>query len=453
MSEFSVAAVVLAAGLGTRMKSELPKVMHPVCGRPMLRHVLDLMAEVGVSRRVVVSGPDTPAVADLAEACGARVAVQVERLGTAHAVLAAQDALSDHDGDILVAFGDTPMITAATVRRALDARRSAADPAVVVLGFNAADPGSYGRLVLDADGALQAIVEAKDATEAQLALALCNSGVMLLDGRVAWDLLSSVGNSNAKGEYYLTDVVALARAAGRACAVVEGAEEEFLGANTRADLAALEAIAQTRLRAHWLAEGVSMVDPTTVYFSMDTRLGRDVTIAPFVVFGPGVTVGDGVEIKGFCHFEAATVAEGAILGPYARLRPGAEIGEGAHIGNFVEIKKSRVEDGAKVNHLTYIGDARIGAKANIGAGTITCNYDGFNKSFTDIGVGAFIGSNTSLVAPVKVGDGAIVGAGSVVTHAVPDDALAVTRAPQKSVAGWAARFREKMRAAKAKKNG
>ena len=388
----------------------------------------------------------------MAEASGAQVAVQAERLGTAHAVLAAKGALAGHGGDVLVAFGDTPLISAETVRRALAARRSAADPAVVVLGFEAAEPGAYGRLIRDADGALAAIVEAKDATPEQRAVTLCNSGVMVLDGRIAWELLAAVGNANAKGEYYLTDVVALARARGRACAVVEGAEEEFLGVNTRADLAVLEAISQTRLRAKWLAEGVTMTDPTTVYFSADTRLGRDVTIDPFVVFGPGVTIGDNVTIKGFCHFENAQVAAGAILGPYARLRPGAEIGPGAHIGNFVEIKKSRVEDGAKVNHLTYIGDARVGAGANVGAGTITCNYDGFNKSFTDIGAGAFIGSNTSLVAPVKVGDGAIVGAGSVVTHAVPEDALAVTRAPQKTLAGWAARFRDKMRAAKAKKN-
>jgi len=452
MSEPSVAAVILAAGLGTRMKSELPKVMHPVCGRPMLAHVLALMDELAVARRVVVSGPDTPAVAALAEASGAQVAVQTERLGTAHAVLAAKGALAGHGGDVLVAFGDTPLISAETVRRALAARRSAADPAVVVLGFEAADPGAYGRLIRDADGALAAIVEAKDATPEQRAVTLCNSGVMVLDGRIAWELLAAVGNANAKGEYYLTDVVALARTKGRACAVVEGAEEEFLGVNTRADLAVLEAISQTRLRAKWLAEGVTMTDPTTVYFSADTQLGRDVAIDPFVVFGPGVTIGDNVTIKGFCHFENAQVAAGAILGPYARLRPGAEIGPGAHIGNFVEIKKSRIEEGAKVNHLTYIGDARVGARANVGAGTITCNYDGFNKSFTDIGAGAFIGSNTSLVAPVKVGDGAIVGAGSVVTHTVPDDALAVTRAPQKTLAGWAARFRDKMRAAKAKKN-
>jgi bifunctional UDP-N-acetylglucosamine pyrophosphorylase / glucosamine-1-phosphate N-acetyltransferase len=452
MSEACVAAVVLAAGLGTRMKSNLPKVMHPVCGKPMLGHVLDLLDDLGIDRRVVVSGPGMDAVAALAEAAGAAVAVQVDRLGTAHAVLAAKPALEGFTGDILVAFGDTPLVRAETVAAALDLRKGADAPAVVVLGFDEDEPEAYGRLILDDDGNLLRIVEAKDATPDELAVTLCNSGVMLIDGGVAWRLLSAIGNANAKGEYYLTDVVGLARAEGRTCAVVEGASEEFLGVNSRADLALVEAIAQDRLRARALAQGVTMTDPHTVYFSADTQLGRDVTIEPFVVFGPGVVVDDDVTIKAFCHFENARVARGATLGPYARLRPGADVGVGAHIGNFVEIKKSIVEDGAKVNHLTYIGDARVGAGANIGAGTITCNYDGFNKSLTDIGKGAFIGSNTSLVAPVKVGDGAIVGAGSVVTKDVPAEALAVTRAPQKVVEGWAARFRERMRALKSKKS-
>ncbi len=451
MPTSSVAAVVLAAGLGTRMKSDLPKVMHPVCGRPMLAHVLSLVEGVEAARRVVVVGPGMPEVEALAHATGAEVAVQTERLGTAHAVLAARETLADFSGDILVAFGDTPLIDGETLERALALKHSALDPAVVVLGFSAEDPGAYGRLIVDGAGCLLRIVEAKDATPDELAVDLCNSGVMVIDGAVAWRLLSAIGNANAKGEYYLTDIVALARAEGRACAVVEGAEEEFLGVNSRADLALVKSLAQDRLRARWLAEGVTMTDPHTVHFSMDTVLDRDVTIEPFVVFGPGVTVGQGVTIKGFCHFEDARIAPGAIVGPYARLRPGAEIGEGAHIGNFVEVKKSTVEPGAKVNHLTYIGDARVGAGANVGAGTITCNYDGFNKSRTDIGAGAFIGSNTSLVAPVKVGDGAIVGAGSVVTHEVPAGALAVTRAPQKTLAGWASRFRDRMRALKAKK--
>lgn len=452
MSEGCVAAVVLAAGLGTRMKSDLPKVMHPVCGKPMLGHVLDLLDDLGINRRVVVSGPGMDAVAALAEVADAKVAVQVDRLGTAHAVLAAQDALKDFSGDVLVAFGDTPLVKAETVVAALDLRKGADAPAVVVLGFDEEEPGAYGRLILDDEGNLLRIVEAKDATPDELEVTLCNSGVMLIDGTIAWRLLGAIGNANAKGEYYLTDIVGLARAEGRTCAVVEGTSEEFLGVNSRADLALVEAIAQDRLRARALAQGVTMTDPHTVYFSTDTQLGRDVTIEPFVVFGPGVVVDDGVQIKAFCHFENARVARGATLGPYARLRPGADVGVGAHIGNFVEIKKAVVEDGAKVNHLTYIGDARVGAAANIGAGTITCNYDGFNKSHTDIGKGAFIGSNTSLVAPVKVGDGAIVGAGSVVTKNVPAETLAVTRAPQKMIEGWAARFREKMRALKSKKS-
>ncbi len=432
------------------MKSDLPKVMHKVCNVPMLGHVLGMLDDLGVVRRVVVLGPGMDAAAALAARYDAAVAVQAERLGTAHAALATKAALQDFSGDILVAFGDTPLVRAETVQQALDLRASAANPAVVVLGFEEDEPGAYGRLILDAEGNLDRIVEAKDASPEELEVTLCNSGVMLIDGAVAWRLLEAVGNANAKGEYYLTDVVALARAEGRACAVVEGAAEEFLGVNSRADLALVEAIAQDRLRAAALARGVTMTDPHTVHFSADTQLGRDVTIEPFVVFGPGVVVGDGVTIKAFCHFEDARVASGAILGPYARLRPGADVGADAHVGNFVEIKKATVEAGAKVNHLTYIGDARIGAGANIGAGTITCNYDGFTKSHTDVGAGAFIGSNTSLVAPVKVGDGATVGAGSVVTHDVPADALAVTRAPQKTIEGWAARFRAKMRALKAK---
>ena len=431
----------------------MPKVMHKVCGRPMLAHVLDTLGGLGAARVVVVAGPDMPEVEALARGAGAGVAIQAERLGTAHAVLAAREALGDFSGDLLVVYGDTPLLSRETLARAVAARRDAGDPAAVVLGFEVPDPGSYGRLMLDSCGDLEAIVEAKDASPAELAVKLCNSGVMVLDGAAAWSLLPRIGNANAKGEYYLTDVVRLARAEGRSCAVVSGPAGEFLGVNTRADLAMLEAAAQRRLRARALAAGVTMTDPATVYLSFDTKIGSDVTIEPFVVFGPGVAVGNGVTIKGFCHFENATIAAGATVGPYARLRPGAAVGEGAHIGNFVEVKKSTVEPGAKVNHLTYIGDARVGRGANIGAGTITCNYDGFNKSFTDIGEGAFIGSNTSLVAPVKVGAGAIVGAGSVVTKEVAADALAVTRGPFRQVEGWARKFRERMRAKKAENKG
>lgn len=445
-SKVQAAAVILAAGLGTRMKSALPKTLHPVLGRPMVRHVADTASAAGLDPLVVVVGPEMDAVA--AAVAPHRTVVQADRLGTGHAVRQAEDALRGFDGTVVVLYGDTPLITADTVRR-LVAAREQAGAGVAVLGFRPDDPGPYGRLVVDADG-LQAIVEAKDATPEQLAIDLCNSGVMAFDGARVWDWLAAIGNDNAKGEYYLTDAVALARADGRPCVVVEGDADEFLGVNSRAELAACEKIAQGRMRAAAMAGGATLVDPDTVYFSADTVLGRDVVVGPFTVFGPGVTIGDDVEIKGFCHFEQCTVAAGATLGPYARLRPGADVGEGAHIGNFVEIKKAVVEPGAKVNHLTYIGDARVGAKANIGAGTITCNYDGFGKYHTDIGAGAFIGSNSALVAPVSVGDGAIVAAGSVITGDVGADALAVARGRQETRAGWAKRFRDAKRAEKTK---
>lgn len=448
MTKQKTAAVILAAGLGTRMKSDLPKVMHAIAGRPMILHLMADLEPLAPERVAVVIGEGMDRVA--AAVAPHPTAIQHERLGTAHAVLAARDAMADFDGDVLILYGDTPLITTATLERMLAARRAAPHPAVVVLGFRPRDPGHYGRLVTDAEGGLDAIVEAKDATPDQLRIGLCNSGVMCVDGRRLFGLLGRVGNANAKREYYLTDIVALARADGAACAVVEGHEDELLGVNSRAELAAAEAIVQADLRARALAGGATLVAPETVFFSHDTNLGRDVLVEPFVFFGPGVTVGNGVEIRAFSHIEGARVADGARIGPYARLRPGADIGPDAHIGNFVEIKKSVVEDKAKVNHLTYIGDARVGAGANVGAGTITCNYDGFFKSLTDIGKGAFIGSNTALVAPVKVGDGAIVGAGSVVTKDVAADALAVTRAQQTELPGWARRFREKKAAEKAK---
>jgi len=441
----SAAAIVLAAGLGTRMKSRHPKVMHPILGRPMVAHVTATAQAAGLERLVAVIGPGMDEVR--AAVAPHEVVEQTERLGTAHAVRQAEAALKDFGGTVVVLYGDTPLITADTVSRLVKAREEA-DAGVAVLGFRAAAPGAYGRLIVGADG-LDAIVEAKDATPAQLGIDLCNSGVMAFDGAALWDWVARIGNDNAKGEYYLTDAVALARADGRRCLVVEGAEEEFLGVNSRLELAACEKIAQTRMRRAAMAGGATLIDPDTVYFSWDTKLGRDVVVGPHTVFGPGVTVGDDVEIKGFCHFEQCSVASGAILGPYARLRPGAEVGEGAHIGNFVEIKKATVEAGAKINHLTYIGDARVGAKANIGAGTITCNYDGYFKHHTDIGAGAFIGSNTALVAPVRVGDGAMVAAGAVVTADVPADGLAVARGRQTVREGWAARFRDAKAAEKA----
>ncbi|MCP5371999.1 MAG: bifunctional UDP-N-acetylglucosamine diphosphorylase/glucosamine-1-phosphate N-acetyltransferase GlmU [Hyphomicrobiales bacterium] len=449
MTDRKTAAIILAAGLGTRMKSDLPKVMHPLAGRPMVSHLLDSIATQDPDRVVAVIGEGMDQVA--AAVAPHRTAIQVERLGTAHAVLAARQALGDFPGDVLVLYGDTPLISPETLARMLDARRGAADPAVVVLGFRPADPGAYGRLVTGADGGLEAIVEFKDATPEQAAIDLCNSGVMAIDGTCLWPLLDRVGNDNAKGEYYLTDIVALARADGRACAVVEGHEDELLGVNSRAELADAEWIVQERIRRYMMDSGVTLMDPATTFFSFDTQIGRDTTIEPNVVIRPGVTVGQGVTIRAFSHLEGAAVADGAQVGPFARLRPGAMIGEHARVGNYVEIKNATVEPGAKVNHLTYIGDARIGAKANVGAGTITCNYDGFTKGHTDIGAGAFIGSNTALVAPVKVGDGAIVGAGSVVTTDVPADALAVTRAPQQDLPGWAKGFRERKSAEKAAK--
>lgn len=448
MAKSQLAIIVLAAGMGTRMKSALPKVMHPLAGRPMVSHLMDTVSGLSPDKVVVVVGPGMEQVAKAV--APAQTVVQSERLGTGHAVMQAREALADFTGDVLVLYGDTPLITRETLDKMLEERRGPKDPAVVVLGFKPEDPGHYGRLVVGAEG-LKAIVEFKDASQDQREIPLCNSGVLAIDGKRLWQLADRIGNDNAKGEYYLTDLVALARHDGAPCSFVLGDEQELLGVNSRAELATAEAIAQARLRAKAMAGGATLIDPASVWFAWDTKLGCDVVVWPHVVFGPGVTVGDGVQIKGFCHFEHCRIADDAEVGPYARLRPGAEIGAGAHIGNFVEVKKSVIEDGAKVNHLTYVGDARVGAGANVGAGTITCNYDGFDKSFTDIGAGAFIGSNSSLVAPVKIGDGAIIGAGSVVTRDVSAGALAVTRANQMELSAWADRFRDKKRATKADK--
>ncbi|MBF0326206.1 MAG: bifunctional UDP-N-acetylglucosamine diphosphorylase/glucosamine-1-phosphate N-acetyltransferase GlmU [Alphaproteobacteria bacterium] len=447
MSSHRLAVIVLAAGQGTRMKSDLPKVMHPLAGRPMIRHLIETVQGLSPEKVVVVVGPGMDCVAE--EVAPLTTAVQTDRLGTGHAVAQAKAALGEFDGDVLVVFGDTPLITRDTLKRMLAERRGPKQPAVVVLGFKPADPGHYGRLVVGAEG-LKAIIEWKDGNAEQRAIPLCNSGVMAIDGRRLWRLVERLSNDNAKGEYYLTDVVALARGDGASCAFVLGEPEELLGVNSRVELAGAEAIVQRRLRLVAMDNGATLIEPDTVWFSWDTKLGRDVVVWPNVVFGKKVVVGDGVTIKGFCHFEGCTIGDGVEVGPFARLRPGAEIEDDAHIGNFVEVKKAKVEKGAKVNHLAYIGDARVGAGANVGAGTITCNYDGFDKSFTDIGAGAFIGSNSSLVAPITVGDGAIVGAGSVVTRDVTPGALAVARGNQMELAGWADRFRERKKAEKAK---
>jgi bifunctional UDP-N-acetylglucosamine pyrophosphorylase/glucosamine-1-phosphate N-acetyltransferase len=400
----------------------------------------------------VVVGPGMDQVVRTVSAALAGVRVigveQAERKGTGHAVLMARAALTGFAGPVVIVYGDTPLIGTATLQRL--AAGIVAGHAVMVAGMRPSDPGPYGRLVLAPDGALARIVEAKDAGPAELAIGLCNAGAMALDGRLMWDLLAALTPNNAKGEYYLTDVVGLARAKGWRCGVVEAAAEEAVGVNSRLELAQVEALFQANQRRAAMLGGATLVDPASVWFSYDTVLGRDVVVGPNVVFGPGVTVGDNVAIKGFCHLEGCTIASGAAVGPFARLRPGAAIGPEAHIGNFVEIKAALIGAGAKVNHLSYVGDAEVGARANVGAGTITCNYDGFTKAQTKIGAGAFIGSNTALVAPVSVGEGAIVGAGSVIVADVAADALAVARGKQEAKPGWAARFRAVKAAAKLK---
>ncbi|MER2519865.1 MAG: bifunctional UDP-N-acetylglucosamine diphosphorylase/glucosamine-1-phosphate N-acetyltransferase GlmU [Bdellovibrionales bacterium] len=434
----SLACVVLAAGQGTRMRSDLPKVLHPVAHSPMIRHVLTACEQACAQKIVVVVASGMAAVEAAVAPHGC--VVQAKPQGTGDAVKAAREALRGFEGDVAVLFGDTPLVTAQTLQR-LQARRRETGAAIIVAGFTPDDPFGYGRLALDGQGNLLQIVEEKDATREQRATTLCNGGAMLFEAARLWPLLDRIGCANAKGEYYLTDCVALARQDGAACAVVEISAEEVLGVNTRVDLAQAEALMQARLRRKAMLDGVSMQAPETVFLAFDTVLGRDVSLGPHVVFGPGVVVEDGVEIRAFCHLEGAKVARGASIGPYARLRSGAVIGASAHIGNFVEIKKAEIGVGAKINHLSYIGDAFVGAGTNIGAGTITCNYDGFSKFRTEIGAGVFVGSDTSLVAPVSVGDGAIIGAGSVITHDVPADAIAIARGKQVNLQNRAARFR------------
>jgi bifunctional UDP-N-acetylglucosamine pyrophosphorylase/glucosamine-1-phosphate N-acetyltransferase len=424
--------------------------MHEVAGRPMVLHVLEAVKALGAARAVVVVGPDMPEVGETVKPF--ETAVQARQLGTADAVKAARRALGDYRGTIFILYGDTPLITPATLARMLTAREATKPKtAIVVLGFRPADPGAYGRLVVDRTGALTAIVEAKDAKPAELKIKLCNSGVMAIDGALLWELVDQVGNDNAKGEFYLTDIVGLARKKKLRCGYIEAPGAELQGVNDRIDLAQAEAALQDRLRRAAMAAGVTMLDPASVFLSADTKLGRDVFIGPNVVFGPEVVVHDGAEIRAFCHLHGAEVGAGAIVGPFARLRPGTKLAANVHIGNFVECKAALLGEGAKANHLAYVGDAEVGAKTNIGAGTITANYDGFFKHKTIIGKGVSIGSNTVLVAPVKVGDGALVGASSTITREVPADALAVTRAELKEIPGAAKRYREKKLAEKAAK--
>ncbi len=444
-----LASVVLAAGQSTRMNSATSKVLHRIAGMPLLGHVLAAVGALGCEKSVVVVGVGQDDVAALATDHGAETALQNPPVGTGHAVMQAREALDGFAGDVLVVYGDTPLITPATLHAMIERRHEKDDPAVVVYGFRPEDPALYGRLVRNKQGQVTRIVEARDANKRQQAIKLCNGGAMVMDGSVLFELLDATDNDNAKGEYYLTDIVAAAVKKGRVCAAVEGPEEDVMGVDHRAALALAENRMQDRLRNRAMAAGATMTDPSSVYLSADTQLGRDVAIEPNVFFGPGVTVGDDVTIKAFSHIEGATVAAGATVGPFARLRPGADLAEGARVGNFVEVKNAAIEAGAKVNHLTYVGDARVGMRANIGAGTITCNYDGYNKSHTDIGADAFIGSNTALVAPVKVGDGAVVGAGSTITEDVQQDAVAVTRAEQKQIPGGAERLRARKTAEKA----
>ncbi len=444
----ALAVIILAAGDGTRMKSARPKVLHQVAQRPMIRHVLDAVAPLKPARTLVVVGKSMAEV--VAAVAPAETAVQSPPQGTGHAVKIALGALGRFEGDVLVVYGDTPLLTSQTLQALLAERRRAPAAAVAVLGMRPQDPGPYGRLVLASDGSLAAIVEAKDATPEQRAITLCNSGVMAFDGRHVATLVSAIGNSNAKGEYYLTDAVGLARKQDLACRALETSTDELLGVNSRAELAVAEAMMQQRLRARHMADGVTLVDPTTVYFSADTAIGRDTVIEPSVIFGPGVRVGEAVEIRAMSHIVGATIGDGAVVGPFARLRPGAELGPEVHVGNFVEIKAARLGPGSKANHLSYLGDAVVGRGVNIGAGTITCNYDGFLKSVTTIGDGAFIGSNTALVAPVSVGADAIVGAGSVITSDVPADALALGRGRQVVKPGLAKELRARGAEAKAR---
>jgi bifunctional UDP-N-acetylglucosamine pyrophosphorylase/glucosamine-1-phosphate N-acetyltransferase len=449
MTQRSLLVVVLAAGKGTRMKSARPKVLHRIAGRAMLGHMLDTVREVGSSSPAVVVGPDMDEVRAevLREAPEARVFVQEEQLGTAHAVLAAREAIARHRGDVLVLYADTPLVEPGTLKRLTGKLEHGA---VAVLGFEASEPTGYGRLILDASGALGAIREERDASEEQRKIRLCNSGVMAFRVDDLVGLLSRIGRENAKGEHYLTEAVQLVRADGGKAFAVTCEEEEVLGVNSRADLARAEAIWQRRVRERIMAEGATLIAPETVWLSFDTKIGSDVVIEPNVFFGPGVVVEDGVHIKANCHIEGAHIGRNARIGPFARLRPGADLGAEVHIGNFVEVKNVSVGDGAKANHLSYLGDGSVGAGANVGAGTIFCNYDGYRKHRTEIGAGAFIGSNTALVAPVKIGEGAYIGSGSVITRDVAADALAVERSPQEERPQWAAKFRARMSRHKSK---
>jgi bifunctional UDP-N-acetylglucosamine pyrophosphorylase/glucosamine-1-phosphate N-acetyltransferase len=438
------AVVILAAGQGTRMRSDTHKVLHPIASRPLLLHLLDRVDALGADKRVVVVGKGREQVEAAITGRGVEVAIQSEQKGTGHAVQQAKAALAGYDGPVLILYGDTPFVQAETLRRMIDRLEGDGGPGVVVLASSPADPLKYGRIILGAGDRIAKMVEYKDATEEERAVRLCNSGMMAVRAKDVFRWLDKVGNDNAAGEYYLPDIVNIAALEGREAVVIEGDPYEAAGVNSRAELAHLELEWQRRRREQALDDGATLIDPESVWFAYDTKLGRDVTVEPHVVFGPGVQVADGAMIHAFSHIEGAIIGAKASIGPFARIRPGTRLADRTKVGNFVELKKAEIAEGAKVNHLSYVGDASVGAKANIGAGTITCNYDGFGKYRTVIGDGAFIGSNTALVAPVTVGDGAIVGAGSVITRDVEADSLAIERNEQKGIAGWARRFRERM---------
>ncbi|WP_170404362.1 bifunctional UDP-N-acetylglucosamine diphosphorylase/glucosamine-1-phosphate N-acetyltransferase GlmU [Ruegeria arenilitoris] len=446
----STALVILAAGKGTRMNSDIPKVLHPIAQVPMLVHAMRAGSVLAPERTVIVTGHGAEAVAKVAQAEDedARIVVQDQQLGTAHAVAQARAALEGFTGDVVVLYGDTPFLQPDTLERMIAAR---ADNDLVILGFEAADPARYGRLVMKGD-ALERIVEFKDASDEERAITFCNSGLLACDAGTLFDLIDAVGNDNASGEYYLTDVVEIARDRGLKVTAVSCNEAQTLGVNSRADLAAADAVFQARARAELLDLGVTLMAPETVYLAADTVIGRDTVIEPNVVFGPGVTVESGAAIRAFSHLEGCHVSRGAVVGPYARLRPGAELAENTRIGNFVEIKNAEIAEGAKVNHLSYIGDASVGAGTNIGAGTITCNYDGVMKHRTVIGENVFVGSNTMLVAPVTVGSGAMTATGTIVTRDVEPDALAVGRAKQENKPGYARKLFEMLKAKKARRD-
>ena len=444
-----VSLIILAAGMGSRMNSDTPKVLHHIAASPMLHHAMAAGRSLDPARIVVVAGHEAAMVTKSAllfdEA--AEVVIQDPQLGTAHAVAQAAPLLANANGDAIVLYGDTPFVRPETLQAMINAR---AAHAVVVLGFQAADPGRYGRLVMQGD-ALHEIVEFNDATDAQRTISLCNSGVICADAKTLFSLIARVGNENAAGEYYLTDIVALARAEGLSAGVVICDEAETLGINTRAQLAQAEAAFQTRARADALDNGVTLTAPETVFFALDTHVGRDAIIGPHVLFGPGVTIESGAEVKGFCHLEGCHISRGAVVGPFARLRPGTELAEDVHVGNFVEVKNSILDEGVKVGHLSYLGDADVGEFTNIGAGTVTCNYDGAMKHRTTIGKRAFIGSDTMLVAPVRVGHNALTASGSVITENVPDGDLALGRAKQVNKPGLGLRLMDRLKATKAAK--